>query len=104
LAKYGQGKYGTFKYGQTSVPTQEEDITLVVAGRMSSLTSPSIVTSLINIDIQCTKVRMKCNDGKWVETQFIPIDGNHKLIRIRSVGENQSPWVVAVRDTFDGRG
>lgn len=95
MPKYGQGKYKTFKYGRYTAV--KPAIGKIVVYRLSSRRSMKIVSKFKSLDGTRTDiVRMKCDNGSWVEARSTALYGYTRQIRIRSVNNSgTSQWVVA---------
>ncbi len=95
MSKYKTAKYKTFKYGRYL--TVKPALGKVVMYRMSAKQSAMIIIQETSIDGNVSRIRLKSNDGLWVETNTIEIDKNPTHIRIRAIGSEQSPWVVSTK-------
>lgn len=90
MAKYGQAKYNTFKYGRYQAV--KKAIGEFVRYRMG----PTINKSISITGTQ--KVRIRSNKSPFVVCQSIGIGNDIKRVRIRT---NQSNWIVSNRITLE---
>lgn len=107
--EYGKAKYGTFKYGKYSLPTDDDNVLHQgIKYRIRSINSSKEESKNIeNISISFpsnnkpSAIRLRSDKSNYVIQQNENIDGNIYRIRVRSVvGEIGSQWVESVVGTI----
>lgn len=92
MAKYGQGKYITFKYGRYGALSK-------AIGKLVRYRISGVVNQSQQIEgISTAKVRIRSNSSGFVVMQTTTIEGNYNKLRVRS---DLSQWMYSQRVTLE---
>jgi hypothetical protein len=110
MARYGKSKYGISKYGKYELEVPSGiDLSQLTKYRIRSVSSDNVLSRpIVNSSVQFgiggpVKVRLKTNTGDWVYQQMETISGDMLKIRIKAVGNTESPWVESIVGTLKNK-